>query len=246
MPETNSGAELPTVLTDELRQQLASVSTATLTSQLQARRIRSSFLTGLKPLKPGQRLIGRARTLRYVALREDAAKRYGGPANAQRRAIDAVEPGDVLVIEARGVPDAGTIGDIYAMSAINNGAVGIITDGALRDTPAVAELDVPVYHQSSHASTYGRHHMPYSVDDAVTCAGVFVEPGDVMVGDEEGVMVIPADLVAEVTAAAVDQEQREAFALERVSQGESYHGLFPLSDDRRPDYEAWLQSKSEG
>jgi regulator of RNase E activity RraA len=234
---------IPNVLTDELRDQLATISTATLVHQLQQRGIRGSFLSGLKPLRPEKRMVGRARTLRYVALREDRNRTYAGGDNAQRRAVESTEPGDVLVIEARGVPDAGTIGDIFVTRILALGGSGVITDGALRDTPAIAGIDLPVYHQSSHAATYGRHHMPYSVDDAITCAGVFVEPGDVMVGDAEGVVVIPAALVEEVVAASLAQEDVEAFAIERVAAGESTRGLFPLSEDRRPDYEAWRAAR---
>jgi regulator of RNase E activity RraA len=233
-------------LTEQLKQQLSTIATATLAGQLQKRGIRSTFLSGLKPIKPGQRMVGQARTLRYVALREDARRRFGGNDNAQRRAVEAVEPGDVLVIEARGVPDAGTIGDIYTMRAIKRGAVGVVTDGALRDTPAVAALPIAVYHQSSHAATYGRHHMPFSVDEPITCAGVYVEPGDVVVGDEEGALVVPLALVAEVVADCLQQELEETFAFERVADGESFVGLFPLADARRPDFEAWLAQRSEG
>lgn len=234
---------IPQVLTDELRSDLASVSTATLAHQLQQRGIRSSFLSGLTPLRPQQRMVGRARTLRYVALREDAQRRYAGGDNAQRRAVESAEPGDVLVIEARGVPDAGTIGDIYVTRLLALGAAGVVTDGALRDTPAIAAIDIPVYRQSSHAATYGRHHMPYSVDDAITCAGVFVEPGDVVVGDAEGVVIIPAALVEEVTAAALAQEDVERFAIERVAAGESTKGLFPLAESRRAEYDAWRAAR---
>lgn len=236
-------SSIPNVLTDELRARLAAISTATLAHQLQQRGIRGSFLSGLAPLRPDLRMVGRARTLRYVALREDVQRAYGGGDNAQRRAVESAEPGDVLVIEARGVPDAGTIGDIYVTRLRALGAAGVVTDGALRDTPAIEAIGLPVYRQSSHAATYGRHHMPYSVDDAVTCAGVFVEPGDVIVGDAEGVVVVPAALVEEVTAAAEAQEDVEAFAIERVAAGESTRGLFPLAEARRGDYEAWRAAR---
>lgn len=232
--------DIPDVLTDELRAALSTIAVATITHQLQNRRIRSTFLSGLRPLLPHQRLVGRARTLRYVALREDRLGEYSAGQNAQRRITEAVTDGDVIVIEARDVPDAGTVGDIYAMRAYHLGAVGIITDGALRDTAAIADLGRPVYHRSSHGSTWGRQHMPFSHDEPITCAGVFVEPGDVIVGDAEGAVVIPHALVAEVVADALAQESREAFAIERVRAGESPTGLFPLSDARRPDYEEWL------
>ena len=191
-------------------------------------------------------MVGRARTLRYVALREDLQQQYSGGVYAQRRAVESLKPGDVLVIEARGVPDAATIGDIFATRAFSLGATGVVTDGALRDTPAIAELHQPVYHLSSHGATLGRHHMPFSVDEPVTCAGVFVVPGDVIVGDGEGAVVIPIALVAEVVRDALVQEERERFALERVAAGESTIGLFPLSKERMADFEAWSAARRKG
>lgn len=232
-------SDIPNVLTDELRAKLESVGVATLTHQLQMRGMRTTFLSGLKPLLPNQALVGRARTLRYVAHRQDKVGEMSGGLNPQRRAAETAEPGDVLVIEARDVPDAGTVGDIYAMRGYHLGMLGIITDGALRDTPAIAELGRPVYHRASHGSTWGRHHMPFSNDEPITCAGVYVEPGDIIVGDGEGAVVIPHALAEEVATDAVAQEHRENFAIERVKAGESVVGLFPLTDDRRDEFEAW-------
>ena len=231
--------DIPTVLTDAIRDQLSAVSTATLTHQLQMRGIRSAFLSGLRPTHPELRLIGRARTLRYVALREDVRLTGPGERTAQKQVVETVEAGDVVVMEARGVPDAGTIGDIFATRVHALGGAGVITDGALRDTPAITAIEMPVYHQSSHAATYGRHHMAYSVDDSITCAGVFVQPGDIVVGDAEGAVVIPHALVADVAADAVAQEEVEEFAIERVRAGEPTDDLFPLAPERRSEFEAW-------
>lgn len=233
----------PDALTDEQIAALNTISTSTLTHQLQMRGIRSTFLTGLKPLHPELRMAGRARTLRYVALREDLQAQYAGGMNAQRRAVESLRPRDVLVIEARGVPDAATIGDIYATRAFGLGAAGIVTDGALRDTPAIAEIGKPVYHFASHGSTFGRQHMPFSVDEPITCAGVFVVPGDVVVGDGEGAVVIPAALFDDVLKDALVQEERERFALERVAAGEPTTGLFPLSKERMPEFETWAAAQ---
>lgn len=237
--------DIPAVLNDGLIASLNTISTATLTYQLQMRGIRSSFLSGLKPLHPNERMVGRARTLRYVALREDLQREYGAGINAQKRIVEAIKPGDVLVIEARGVPDAATIGDIYATRLFALGGVGIVTDGALRDTPAIAAIDRPVYHLSSHGATLGRQHMPFSTDEPITCAGVFVVPGDVVVGDGEGVMVIPVALVEEVVADALAQEEKENFALERVQAGELTVDLFPLAKERLPEFEAWKVARDE-
>ncbi|MPY93616.1 MAG: hypothetical protein GEV08_11310 [Acidimicrobiia bacterium] len=233
----------PVTLTDEIRGQLNGVSTATVASQLQRRGIRNIYLSGLRPTQAGRRMLGYAFTLRYVPMREDLRARLGAGVNAQRRAVEGIGPEEVLVIEARGEPDAGTIGDIFTLRALRLGASGIVTDGALRDTPAVAALDIPVYHQSSHASTLSRMHMPLDIQVPVACAGVTVMPGDVLVGDDEGVVVIPAELTAEVAADSATQELEEAFAIERVDAGESSIGVFPLSKERRPEYEAWLAAR---
>lgn len=243
IPRFTEVAGLPDVLTDALSEQLSSVSVATITHQLQMRGIRSTFLTGLRPTHPELRLIGRARTLRYVALREDVKTLAINGRTAQKQVVETVQPGDVVVMEARGVPDAGTIGDIFAMRVKALGGAGVITDGALRDTPAIADIELPVYHQSSHAATYGRHHMPYSVDDSITCAGVFVQPGDILVGDAEGVVVIPHALVEDVARDSVAQEEVETFAIERVALGESTDDLFPLAASRRAEFEAWRDAR---
>ena len=236
----------PVLLTDELKAQLNSVSTATLTGQLQRKGVRSTFFSGLKPIKPGQRMVGYAHTLRYVPIREDLAPQYTSGQNAQRRAIESMEPDEVLVIEAGGVPDAGTFGDVFALRALRRGATGIITDGAVRDTPAVADLDIPVYHLSSHASTFSRAHMPLEHQVPIACAGVTVLPGDIIVGDGEGALVIPPSLLLEVAEAAMKQESEETWALERVAAGESTIGVFPVSKERRPEYEAWLAARQKG
>jgi regulator of RNase E activity RraA len=234
------------VLMNERIEALKSISTATLTHQLQMRGIRSTFLSGLRPLHPELRMVGQARTLRYVAVREDLQQQYGAGMNAQRRAVESMKPGDVLVIEARGIPDAATIGDIFATRAFKLGATGIVTDGALRDTPAIAELGRPVYHLASHGATLGRQHMPFSIDEPVTCAGVFVMPGDVIVGDGEGVVVIPIALAEDVVRDALVQEERERFAIELVAAGESTVGLFPLSKERMPEFEKWAAAQRKG
>ncbi len=240
MMDSNGGlAPHPVELTDEIQSQLNRVSTATLTSQLQRRGIRSSFFSGLKPTRPAKRLLGYALTLRYVPMREDLRGQLAGGVNAQRRAIEGVGPNEVIVIEARGEPDAGTCGDIFAMRAMRRGSTGLVTDGALRDTPAVAALDFPVYHQAAHAATLGRLHLPLDTNVPIVCAGVLVMPGDIIVGDGEGAMVIPAALVEEVAADAAQQELEEEFALERVDAGESSIGVFPLSKQRRPEFEKW-------
>ncbi len=229
-------------LTDELKAKLNAVSTATLAGQLQRRGMNNAFLNRLKPLNEGQRMVGIARTLRYVPKRPDFEKRSSGP-NAQRRAVEGCQPDEVVLMEAREEPDAGTIGDIFAMRVKQLGGAGVITDGALRDTPAIAEIGLPVYHGSSHAATLGRLHTPLEEQVPIVCAGVTVFPGDVIVGDAEGALVIPALIAEEVAEDSYNQEIEEEWAIERVAAGESSIGTFPIAADRRAEFEEWLKNR---
>lgn len=225
------------------RRRLESVATATIAGVLQKRGVRTTFLSGVAPIKPGQRMVGRARTLRFLPMREDLLDTYAARINVQRTAIESLRPGEVLVIEARNEPDAGTIGDIFAMRAIKLGAVGVVTDGAVRDTPALRQMGIAVYHRASHGATYRRLHMPVDQQIPIACAGVTVVPGDVMVGDDEGVVVVPAALVDEVAAEAAQQELEETWAMERVAAGDGTDGAFPITPARRPEFEAWLAAR---
>ena len=189
-------------------------------------------------------MVGVAHTLRYVPVREDLQPQLSGGQNAQRRAIEALAVDEVLVIDARGEQDAGTIGDIFVSRAIALGAAGVVTDGALRDTAAIRALGLPVYHRASHAATLGRLHMPVDHQVPIACAGVTVMPGDVIIGDGEGVVVVPAALATEVAADGVQQELEEEWALERVGAGESTVGVFPIAAERRAEFEKWLSERS--
>jgi 2-keto-4-pentenoate hydratase/2-oxohepta-3-ene-1,7-dioic acid hydratase in catechol pathway/regulator of RNase E activity RraA len=233
------GAPRSTVVPDGVLEQLRQVSTATLTTQLQRRGIRNAFVAGLRATRPDLRMVGIAHTVRYVPVREDVVAADTRELNAQRTAIESISPGEVLVIDARGEPGAGTIGDILALRALRRGAAGIVTDGGLRDSPAVGALDIPTYFRAPHASVLGLLHYPLETNVPVACGGVLVLPGDVIVGDAEGVVVVPAQLAEEVARDAIEQELVEQFAYERVNDGESARGLFPLGEERRAEYEAW-------
>jgi 5-oxopent-3-ene-1,2,5-tricarboxylate decarboxylase / 2-hydroxyhepta-2,4-diene-1,7-dioate isomerase len=229
----------------DTRRRLEKVATATLAGMLQKRGVRSTFLSGLRPIKPGQRMVGRAHTLRLVPIREDLVETFAPRLNTQRAAIESLQPGEVLVIDARNETEAGTIGDIFTVRAMQLGAVGIITDGAVRDTPALRHLDIPVYHRASHGATFRRLHMPVDQQVPIACAGVTVVPGDVMVGDEEGVVVVPAALAHDVAVEAEQQELEEEWGMERVAAGESTDGAFPITPARRPEFEAWVAGCQE-
>ncbi|MEZ5122428.1 MAG: fumarylacetoacetate hydrolase family protein [Solirubrobacterales bacterium] len=208
-------------------------------------RHRQHVRRSLRPARPDLRLLGYAHTLRYVALREDVrqAQAATGELNAQKATIEALRDDEVLVIEARDDPGAGTIGDILAMRALRRGAAGIVTDGGVRDSPSFAQLGLPTYYRAPHAAVLGLKHFPLEDDVPITCAGVLVMPGDVMVGDAEGVLVIPAALAEEVAHDALEQELREEWALERVTAGESVRTTYPIAKERLPEYDAWRAAK---
>jgi 5-oxopent-3-ene-1,2,5-tricarboxylate decarboxylase/2-hydroxyhepta-2,4-diene-1,7-dioate isomerase len=233
------------VLSEAAKAALRSVSTATLSSQLNRRGISNPVIAGLRATRPADRLLGYAYTLRYVPLREDIRDADTAELNAQKQAVESIGPEEVLVIDARREPHAGTIGDILAARALARGASGIVTDGGLRDVEAVARLEIPTYFAAAHAAVLGRLHFPLESNVPVACGGALVIPGDVIVGDGDGVLVIPAAMAEEVAADALAQESREAWALERVKAGESVRGIYPLSDARREEYEAWRGQNSE-
>jgi regulator of RNase E activity RraA/2-keto-4-pentenoate hydratase/2-oxohepta-3-ene-1,7-dioic acid hydratase in catechol pathway len=244
------GAPGPSDSPSDLLRALSRVSTATLSSQLRKRGFNSVTLDRLHATKPGQKMVGFARTLRYVPFREDLFARYGGTLrggalNAQKRAVEQVRPGEILVIEARGDLTAGTVGDILALRAKVRGAAGIVTDGAIRDSQALHAMDLPVYYGATHPAVLGRRHVPWEVNTTIACAGVTVTPGDIIVGDGDGVIVIPAHLAMEVAQDAAEQELQEEFAAAMVAKGESVDGLYPLGKRWQAAYEAWLAKREE-
>lgn len=212
---------------------LRAVSTATLTAQLLRRGIRTTFLAGLRPLRPDLRMVGRAVTLRYVPARDDVGTgvAFDNRTNAQRIAVESVGPGDVLVIDARGDTRAAALGNILATRILRLGAAGIVTDGALRDTPGFAEIDLPTYAAGANAALSSTIHHPVDINVPIGCAGVLVMPGDILVGDAEGVVVIPASMAEEVAADAFEQERLEAYVLQRVDEGAALHGTYPPGDE---------------
>ncbi|MHB8618207.1 MAG: RraA family protein, partial [Chloroflexota bacterium] len=227
-------------LSQEIRELLRRVSTATLTSQLLLRGFRDTFIAGLAPLRPDLRMVGTAFTLRYVPAREDLDLQvnYDNATNVQRLAVEAIGPGQVLVIDARSDVRAASFGHIIATRILHRGAAGFVTDGALRDTPAFRQLDLPAYIRAPHATTSSVIHHPADMNVPIGCGGVLVMPGDVIVGDAEGVVVIPRAMAAEVARAAAEQEALEAFVLDKVRAGASIKDVYPPSEQVRAEFEA--------
>jgi 5-oxopent-3-ene-1,2,5-tricarboxylate decarboxylase / 2-hydroxyhepta-2,4-diene-1,7-dioate isomerase len=242
-PALASDALAPDALAPATFDALTRVSTASLSATLRRLGIDHAFLTGLRPARPDLRLVGVARTLRYVALREDVFAERGAGMNEQKRVVDSIQPGEVLVIEARGDLGAGTVGDILALRLRQRGGAGIVTDGGARDTPALAGLGLPVYYGAPHAAVLGRRHVPMDSGLPVTCAGVLVMPGDVICGDAEGVLVIPAHMADDVAEGALRLEAEERYITARVAEGDSLDGLYPLGPQHREGFQSWLREQ---
>ena len=198
---------------------------------------------GVHRLRPGARMVGRARTLRLIPHRPDLFASHGGGYNAQKRAFDAVEPGEVLVVEARGERRTGTVGDVLALRAKVRGAAGVVTDGGVRDADAVADIGLPVFSQGPHPAVLGRRHVPWETDVTVACGGAAVQPGDVIVGDGDGVIVIPPPLVEEVLAECEAQEREEEWVAEQVAGGAAVDGLFPMNAEWRARFEREVEDR---
>ncbi|BCW68575.1 hypothetical protein NicSoilB4_33380 [Arthrobacter sp. NicSoilB4] len=232
-------ADVGHVLTPELKSKLESVCTATLSSQLRKRGLNNVSIDGLSSTRPEKRIVGLARTLRYVPNREDLFKTHGGGFNAQKKAIDSVNEGEILVMEARGEKGTGTIGDILALRAQVRGAAAIITDGGVRDFSAVAAMEMPTYYSNPHPAVLGRRHIPWDTDITIACGGTTVQPGDIIVADSDGILVIPPALAEELADDSIAQEREETFITEMVRQGHSVDGLYPLNAEWRAKYTEW-------
>ncbi|WP_414941308.1 fumarylacetoacetate hydrolase family protein [Amycolatopsis sp. cmx-11-51] len=235
--------ESPLALSDELRAKLLRAPVAGLSAQLRKRGLNNVAIDGVRPNLPGSRIVGTARTLRFVPNREDLFKSHGGGFNAQKRLFDSVGAGEVIVIEARGDKGSGTLGDILALRARYLGAAGVVTDGGVRDFDAVAATGLPVFSQGAHPAVLGRKHVPWDIDVAVACGGATVLPGDIIVGDDDGVVVIPPHLAEEIADATLVQEDEDAWIAEQVGQGRAIEGLFPLNPLWRERYEAWQKKQ---
>lgn len=231
-------------LTDDLRARLEKVAVASLSVQLRKRGFDHVSIDGVRPLLPGTKLIGRARTLLYLPYRKDLFDARGNGFNAQKQAIESVQPGEVLVMSARGDSSAGTLGDILALRAKVRGAAGIITDGAVRDHAPVREVGMPVYSSGAHPAVLGRRHVPWATDVDIACGGATVRVGDVIVADDDGPIVIPPHLLVEVLEAAEAQEEEESFIAEMVAGGEGIEGLYPIGTVWRDRFEAWRSART--
>ncbi|HUJ96763.1 MAG TPA: ribonuclease activity regulator RraA [Stellaceae bacterium] len=234
-------------LSDKVRAQLATVSCATLCTALFKRGLRNQFIQDVLPLKfKGKNMVGEAYTLRYIPAREDLnpITVFQDRAHPQRKAVEECPPGAVFVIDSRKDPRAASAGSILVTRLMVRGVAGIVSDGGFRDSPEIAELDIPAYHARPSAPTNLTRHQAVDINVPIGCGDVPVWPSDVVVGDGEGVVVIPAAMAEEIAAEAVEMTAFEDFVTEEVRHGRSILGLYPATDEKtKTDFAAWRKAK---
>ena len=230
-------------LSNETRQMLSTVSTATLCTALFKRGLRNQFIQDVHPLNPGlPTMVGEAFTLRYIPAREDLnpLSVFQDRNHPQRAAVEQCPPGAVMVIDSRKDARAASAGSILVSRLMKRGVAGVVTDGGFRDSPEIARLEIPAYHHRPSAPTNLTLHQAMDINVPIGCGDVAVFPGDVVVGDAEGVVVIPAHLADEVAAEAVEMTAFEDFVTEEVLRGRSILGLYPATDPQTVhDFARW-------
>lgn len=224
--------------------QLRGVTTATIALQLLKRGLRAVAMRGPMPLVagPGIRLVGPAFTLRYVPMREDLStpEKLGRADNAGRRAMEETPPGAVLVIDARGETGCGVMGDILALRLKMRGVAGIVTDGAVRDAEGLAAIGLPCWCAGAAAPASIGGHYAADMGAVIGCGGVAVVPGDIVVADGDGAVVIPQALAGEVARDGAEQERLERFIHRRIAGGRPLPGNYPPNEETLAAYRAWL------
>lgn len=225
------------------KEKLRKVSTATIATCLFKRGLKNQFIQDVRPLKLGKPImVGEAYTLRYIPAREDLnpIEAFRDPKHLQRVAVEECPEGAILVIDSRKDARAASPGSILVTRLMVRGAAGIVTDGGFRDSAEIAELDFASYHNRPSAPTNLTLHQAIAIDEPIGCGDVAVFPGDVLVGDDDGIMVIPANIADEVADECLQMTLFEEFVMEKVQEGKSIIGLYPLVDNQiRAEFEQW-------
>ena len=232
---------------EETRAKLKGVSTATLTTILFKRGFRGQMIQDVVPLDPAKpTMVGEAFTLRYIPAREDLnpITVFKDPAHPQRAGVEACPPGAVFVMDSRKDARAASAGGILVSRLMARGVAGVVTDGGFRDAVEIAGLSIPSFHKRPSAPTNLTLHQAIETNVPIGCGDAPVFPGDVLVGDGDGVVVIPAHLADEIADEAVEMTAYEDFVMEEVAKGRSIVGLYPATDPKSlEDFAAWRRSK---
>lgn len=236
------------VLSDATRAKFKKISTASIATAMFKRGLRNQFIQGVLPVAPKtETMVGQAFTLRYIVAREDRnpITVFRNPDHPQRVAIETCPAGHVLVMDSRKDARAATAGSILITRLALRGAAGVVTDGGFRDAAGIGALDMPAYHSKPSAPTNLTLHEAIDINVPISCGDVAVFPGDVLVGDNDGVMVVPAHLAEEIAEECTGMESFEDFVLEQVNAGAPIIGLYPpTKDENAQKYEAWRKANN--
>ncbi len=234
-------------LTAATRDKLRTISTATVATALFKRGFRTQFIQNVHPLSPDQPvLVGEAFTLRYMPAREDLNQLsvFRDRSHPQRKAVEDCPPGAVLVMDSRKDARAASAGSILVTRLAKRGVAGVVTDGGFRDAAEIGKLGFPAYHQRPSAPTNLTLHQAIDINVPIGCGDAPVFPGDVILGDSDGVIVIPAHLADEIADEAFEMTAYEDFVTERVQAGQGIFGLYPATDEKSlSDFAAWRKAK---
>lgn len=229
------------------KEKLKKVSTATVATCLFKKGLKNQFIQSVKPLKSGRpTMVGEAYTLRYIPAREDLnpISVFRDPKHLQRVAVEECPEGAVLVIDSRQNGRAASAGSILVTRLMVRGAAGIVTDGGFRDSAEIAALNFSSYHNRPSAPTNLTLHQAIAINDPIGCGDVAVFPGDIILGDDDGVMVIPAHLADEVADECIDMTLYEEFVMEKVQGGTPIIGLYPMvSEEAKALFQQWKEGK---
>lgn len=233
-------------LSDQTRTKFSAVSTATVATALYKRGFRIQSIQEVHPLGPDQPvLVGEAFTLRYMPAREDLnpVSVFRDRAHPQRKAVEECPPGAVLVMDSRKDARAASAGSILVTRLMKRGVAGVVTDGGFRDAAEIAKLGFPAYHHRPSAPTNLTLHQAIEINVPIGCGDAPVFPGDIILGDQDGVIVIPAHLADEIADEATEMTAFEDFVTEQVNKGRSILGLYPATDEQTlVDFEAWRKA----
>ena len=235
-------------MTPESRTILERTSTASIATLLFKRGLRNQFVQNVRRLGSARkRMVGPVFTLRYIPAREDLnpIDVFRSPDHPQRRAVEEIPRDHVLVMDCRQDATAASAGSILVTRLQVRGSAGVVTDGGLRDADEIAALDIPAFCAGPSAPTNLTKHQALDLNVPIGCGGVAVFPGDIAVGDGDGVIIIPAELADDIAAEASEMEPYEAWVVDQVKAGVSIIGLYPMNDETRARYEAWRANQEE-
>lgn len=230
-------------------EKLKGISTATISTCLYKRGLRNQYIQDVLPVgaAKAQSMVGPAFTLRYIPAREDrnGLEVFRNPEHPQRKAVETCPPGAVMVMDSRKDPRAASAGSILIGRLQARGVAGVVTDGGFRDAGDISRLDIPAFHQRPSAPTNLTLHEALDINVPISCGDAPVFPGDIIVGDCDGVVVIPAHLAEEIADEAAEMTVFEDFVADMVSKGRSIRGLYPATDPQTlEDFKVWRAEKN--